>query len=76
MYKDFEGELLVSKNEEGDSRIYGQVCHMSAGESEASTTGWRITYNLFRFQNGNERISLWILYLGYQKAGKDMMPYG
>jgi hypothetical protein len=33
----------VAKNEEGDSRICGQVCHMSAGESGASTTGWRIT---------------------------------
>jgi len=43
MYRDFEGELLVSKNKEGDSRICGQVCHMSAGESGASTTGWRIT---------------------------------
>jgi hypothetical protein len=43
MYRDFEEELLVSKNEEEDSRICGQVCHMSAGESEASTTGWRIT---------------------------------
>jgi len=33
----------VAKNEEGDSRIRGQVCHMSVGECRASTTGWRIT---------------------------------
>ena len=25
--------------------------------------------------NGNGIISLWILYMGYRKAGKDMMPY-
>jgi hypothetical protein len=33
----------VAKNKEGDSRICGQVCHMSVGESRASTTDWRIT---------------------------------
>ena len=32
-------------------------------------------YSLFQFQNGNGRISLWILYLGYQEAGKDSMLY-
>jgi len=33
----------VPKNEEGDSKIRGQVCYMSAGESRASMTDWRIT---------------------------------
>ena len=33
----------MAKHEKGDSRICGQVCHMSAGESRASTTSWRIT---------------------------------